>query len=396
MPKTLNPFHKYFQMASALTLNRLKAFSMVGLLLIGLNLVGCGQTQPVKDGSSVQPIKQPGQNTDVLTELPGQQTNLPTEFGNEFSNQPTKPAKEYWASLIAELETRIHTAQNVYVHPLTLRVLGKQKADAKAFDQALHEALLNSKLLKPLNPRTELRATTFHALRQRAQRGARGMSLMGDLLQADSELTGKVQLTEQHAIVEIQLTDRYGDFLATAHVEIPKSRLTYQMLAQAEMTPEAPSLVSQGDLKLEMTTLHGAHDVTYLAGEYLHLLIRTNKSAYVYVFVSDVNQHVTRLYPENIQVPPQPVTANQLFILPDDGLPYKLPVQPPFGPTTLWVVAITEPIEFPIEMDDAWSRMPTLPGLVREVSLGMTEGYVEAAIVVETIGQGDTDNWLDK
>jgi hypothetical protein len=112
---------------------------------------------------------------------------------------------------------------------------------------------------------------------------------------------------------------------------------------------------------------------------------------HIYVFVADENQHVTYLYPDKLHsngklIQLKKVNAGQLFIIPEDGLPYDITAQPPFGHSTFWVVASTTLLEFPANKDDSWYRIGTLQAKVRQLGQANADGYAEAQLVVKTVG----------
>jgi hypothetical protein len=239
--------------------------------------------------------------------------------------------------------------------------------------------------LKPLEPTRLASINDINNLRQGAKRetSQKGMSLIADLLNANGELKGEVRLNEGAIDVKITLTNEHNKAIAT--VAFPKSIPPKEIMAQTEAARSVKPLIEKGELKVEISTSHGVHNVTYYEEESLRLFIRTNQAAYVYVYVFDAKQFVTLLYPESRYVNTNKVKEGELFILPEDGLPYKLSVQPPFGPTTLWVVASTNSLKFPTEMSDVWLQADTLREKVRD--LGKTsKGYAEAEIVANTIG----------
>ena len=300
-----------------------------------------------------------------------------------------------WAELlVSNLEKEVKTSQEIYINPLTLFISGQQQNSIDVFDTVLHNAL--TKKLKPLNPAAKFGSTSLHLLRKNAQRTLpKGMSFTAELINAHSELTGKVQISGEQAKVAVALINQVGA-VAEETITFSKRLLDEQILATATARLVTPSF-NRGDLTIEMSTSHGLYNVTYQGGEFLRLFIRTNKQAYIYVFVADVNQHTTRLYPESLSATPKQVNANELLILPEDGLPYELIVQKPFGKTILWAVASTNPLKFPKEMNETWIQWESLRKQVRQLgSEKASKGYAEATIVAETIEPvgGATDNGL--
>lgn len=323
---------------------------------------------------------------------------------------------EEWAIvLVHDLEKDIKTTQGIYVHPLTLSVLHERKSHLDIFDSALRDALNHSEWLVPLNPSEKLSSADFFFLRQQAKCGTLSVyspckSLVADLIQADSELSGKVQINKEQVNVNITLTNNQGllittNIIAHASVDFPKSLLSQEKLKQLESLENA-EIPSKGSLQIEMSTSHGAHNVTYSHGESLHLFIRTNQAAYIYVFVIDAQNRSTLLYPESRYDEPKKQEADKLFILPEDGLPHypSLPIKQPFGLKTLWAVAVTTPIQFPEEMYKAWHQADSLrQQMLRQLGLAdsnsnsedfgfVRAGYAEAKIVVETIGPTDEES----
>jgi len=326
-------------------------------------------------------------------------TTIPPISSPDVKEEPKKEEPKNstdWAKLLVQkLEESIKTSQDIYINPLTLFVLGEQKEHVDVFDSVLRDALAKSSRLKPLSPVMKLGSVSLVSLRQRARRdmSKKGMTLIADLLKADSELKGKVRINEEQVNVEITLTNNRAELIANTTVEFPKSVLAKEILTQADAAHPINPPISQGELKVEISTSHGVHHVIYEKEQNLRLFIRTNQSAYIYVFVSDVNKHVTLLYPESLDAKKE-VKASELFILPEDGLPYQLPVQEPFGPTTLWVVAFTKPPKWPTERDDdTLFQIDTLRQHVRGLGKATSNGYAEAEIVAETIDDKKTRDY---
>ncbi|EDN69628.1 membrane protein [Beggiatoa sp. PS] len=303
-------------------------------------------------------------------------------------------------------KTNIQASQGIYIRPLTLFVLNEQKVylDMFDFDTALHNALSQSTWLIPLKPREKLGTADIYYLRKQATcdnlqlASMQCNSLVADLINADSELTGEVRINKKQVNVDITLTkDSFlaEKIIAHATINFPKSLLPQETLEQIESLPNAKPIISKGNLEIEMSTSHGVHDVIYEHGEVLRLFIRTNQAAYIYLFVFDAKNRSTLLYPESKHNTPERQTAGQLFVLPDDGLPYSLPVIEPFGKTTLWAIAVTNPLQFPAEMDDTWFQADTLRKQVRELSLASSTNYAEAEIMAQTIGPPDNEESED-
>jgi len=303
-------------------------------------------------------------------------------------------------------KTNIQASQGIYIRPLTLFVLNEQKVylDMFDFDTALHNALSQSTWLIPLKPREKLGTADIYYLRKQATcdnlqlASMQCNSLVADLINADSELTGEVRINKKQVNVDITLTkDSFlaEKIIAHATINFPKNLLPQETLERIESLPNAKPIISKGNLEIEMSTSHGVHDVIYEHGEVLRLFIRTNQSAYIYLFVFDAKNRSTLLYPESKQNEPEKQTAGQLFVLPDDGLPYSLPVIQPFGKTTLWAIAVTNPLQFPAEMDDTWFQADTLRKQVRELSLASSTNYAETEIMAQTIGPPDNEESED-
>jgi len=313
------------------------------------------------------------------------------------ANVTTSNPKDYAALLVSCLESQIPAQQHIYINPLTLFVSGEQKQHVDVFDSLLRDALTDNTRFEPLNPKQlDSDSLNLDSLRQRAKRetSIKGMSLLADLLNADSELKGEVRLNEKQIHVEITLTNKHTEHVADATVEFFSKN--NNILTQEKITQANNANPINPPSQLEIATSHGVHNVTYLANEKIRLFIRTNKSAYVYVFVVD-NQHVTYLYPQKLHtlgklVQLQKFKADELFIIPDDGLPFDIAAQAPFGESTFWVVASTNLLEFPADKDDSWHQINTLRPKVRQLGLANSKGYAEAELVVKTIGPSNNGN----
>lgn len=308
---------------------------------------------------------------------------------------PNPKLADYAALLVSCLEAKIPAEQHIYINPLTLFVSGEPKQHVDVFDSVLREALINSTRFKPLNPK-QLDSTSIdlNSLRQQARRNISKsrMSLIADLLKADSELKGNVRINEEQINLEIMVINNQDEIIAYASIEFPKSLSEQDVISQVlQAKPVNPSS------QLEIATSRGVYNVTYLANEKIRLFIRTNQSAYIYVFVVEENRHVTYLYPQKlhtngilIQLPK--VEADELFIIPDDGLPFDIAAQPPFGKSTFWVVASTNLLEFPADKDDSWYQMNTLRPKLHKLGQANSENYAEAELVVNTIGPSNNGN----
>ena len=320
------------------------------------------------------------------------------------------PNRESWARyLVRELELNTSSRGNRKVHMRDFKIKSK-KCNTELGPYLtgwMRPALAESRMFVPLDQQAELRGIPVKTLRARGTRAIRpnlpktdaGTSLTADLMKAEGEIKGVAWLHEKKVEVQVRVTGRQGQQVTAASADIPSELFPAELLRPAA-TPVIPTLpgpktetggISKGGLKVELTTTRGEGRPLYHRGEKIRLLIRLNRSAWVYLFNLDPKGNAALLYPVDknghharrgqcgsVPEPHKPI------ILPEDGCSYDLVVEEPYGRDRVWVVAAESPLEFPAELKGDWEKADKLVNRLRSQGLSREGGYAEAQVEVVT------------
>ncbi|WP_295450974.1 DUF4384 domain-containing protein [uncultured Thiodictyon sp.] len=286
------------------------------------------------------------------------------------------------------LEEHLKEPWRVYLRPLEVgSVVGGRPAN-DFFNTWLSQAVAQSNLLIAVQSAQTLAALDKSTLRTRGIRpkAATGMSLTGDLVAAQGEVSGAVVLGQQQVRIDSVLHDAQGQALVQAAVEVPLAVLPATVaadLAGAGASGDAAQApLSRRGLAVELSTSHGEGKAKYRIGEKIAFLVRVNRDAYVYLFDLDAQGEATLLYPA-FQVKATPLPAGQPLLLPDDGMAYALEVTEPPGRDRVWVVASERPLDLPPELTGEWAKAATIMDRVRGLA-GPDAAYAEAQLLLDT------------
>jgi len=141
--------------------------------------------------------------------------------------------------------------------------------------------------------------------------------------------------------------------------------------------------LSRHGLEIVLSTTHGEARALYGNAERIRFILRVNRNAYLYLFNRDSSGRTALLYPV-AGTPAMPLTAGEPMILPDDGLPYELIVQPPFGEDQIWAVATEAKLSLPQNGDALWNDLPALRSKLRKQTVNNGLGYAEATLNIVT------------
>lgn len=307
-------------------------------------------------------------------------------------------AASYGRTLVHQLERDQHLVEpkRIYLRPVQVAGIAADKAGSRPantyFDAWLREAVRESHRLIPMDAPRMLAGLDRSTLRTRGFRltAKTGMSLTGDLLAAQGELSGRVapdpKAPSQDLRIDSLLQDEQGQALGEARIDLPLNLLPAAVAADLEQSASAilaaDSVPPRGDFRFELSTNRGEGRVRFRFGERIAFLARVDQDAYVYLFNIDADDRATLLYPA-FGVAVEPLPAGQLLLLPDDGLPYELEVTEPPGQDLVWAVATPEPLALPDTLDGDWMQADTLMARVREMGAAQA-AFAEARLVLQT------------
>jgi len=314
----------------------------------------------------------------------------PTVFG--VPAQPAKKPADWSKSLIAKLANRLSTRRTLYFNIPKIK-----NKTTNYFESQLLGALMKNNLFKRLDsmtdlPKSELDQMSAKQLRKKVAASRHGFSIMGALLDAESELSWKVSSSDSKVKVTVFLVDKSKFSVLTESVTFPLSALSNEM-AQALM--EMPNgfssqtglllfkndMFDDTDLMIDFVTTHGNGFVSYQEDEKVRFLMRTNRAAYPYVFIldywGDSQKGITRLYPRSPGVPPKRIDANKVWVF-SNNLPIESSDR-----YMLWVIASEKPIDFPKNVSIEWLRSADMQELVGQ-GVGVGE-YTDMGVIIHTI-----------
>ncbi len=304
---------------------------------------------------------------------------------------PAVKLADWSQSLIAKLADNLSTRRSLYFNIPKIK-----NKTTNYFESQLLGALMKNNLLKPLDrvkdlPKSELDLMSAKQLREKVAASRQGFSLMGALLDADSEFSWKVSSSDDEVKVTVFLVDKSQSSVLTESVTFPLSALSNEM-AQALM--EMPNGFSSQtglllfkndrfddtDLMIDFVTTHGNGFVDYRKAEKVRFLMRTNRAAYPYVFTldywGDSQKGITRLYPRSPGITPKRLDANKVWVFSND-----LPIESS-DRYMLWVIASEKPIDFPENVSIEWLQSADMQELVSQ-GVGVGE-YTDMGVVIHT------------
>ena len=265
--------------------------------------------------------------------------------------------------VVRQLERGLRDKRTVYVR--TVAVAGDVPQPerlgahlASWLNAALAQDRPNRKLTA-LHPRREIGGLPAKELRSRGMKPTPSVprkqvsSVVGDVMQAQSVLHGKVDDHLEYIRVTLDLVDsRSSAGLRSASVELDKTLLPPDLWKPVSRCYER-TLPENPDIALELGTTHGERRVTYHRGERIRFMVRATRPSHVYLFDVNSRCEVVVLHPRP-DIPRRdgsgPGRANPLLpageplVLPDG---YDIEVTPPYGMDIVVAVATADPVEVP-------------------------------------------------
>lgn len=209
--------------------------------------------------------------------------------------------------VVRQLERGLRDKRTVYVRPVSAagdvpqpERLGEHLASW--LESALAQDRANRRLraIEPaarLGPLPSKELVTRGMKPGRSAPGETAPSVVADMVQAQSELVGMVDVHEEHVRVDLRLVDsRSYEVVRSASAELHRTLLPPDLWkpvsrCYARTLPENP------DLGLDLGTDHGERRVTYRDGDRIRFVVRVDRPSHVYLFDINSGCEVVVLYP---------------------------------------------------------------------------------------------------
>ncbi|MCK5296056.1 MAG: DUF4384 domain-containing protein [Alphaproteobacteria bacterium] len=278
-------------------------------------------------------------------------------------------------------------AQSVYLRPLQIdgQVLNLELLDM--LSSWLHKHLINSNTLIPLSVSEELEAVYDRVLRKRAKEKGK-LCLTAALLDASNQLTGKASIGKEKIAIKVQLEDNKGKILSDASIAFSTSILPDNISlnetkdTSSMMEAENSLGLSLKGLEIEITSQRGELSTVYHENEKIRFFVKVNKPSWLYIINVNSSGEAFMLYSTPKEA--EKMDGERMLIVPDDVLPYKLNVEPPFGKDIIWAVAAEEKLDIPAELTGKWADAKVLKQRIRSMSKKNGKGYSEARLLIIT------------
>ncbi|MBN2706350.1 MAG: DUF4384 domain-containing protein [Deltaproteobacteria bacterium] len=313
--------------------------------------------------------------------------------------------------LLRKLEGKLkdRKRRTLYLRPVKIKGGLRQEPDLALYvDDWLRPAMADSSLFRVLDPQNDLKDLAVPELKRRGLNRNRGLKpefneagdLTADLLQADGELWSSVWKNREQLEIRASLLALDGTQLSAATVAIPTSLFPGTLIAAAveKESPEklekavpaaATGGLSQGGLRVELSSNRGDLRPRYSRGEQVRFLVRLNRAAWVYLIYLHPDGSALLLYPLDHQHQPDAAApalqADRLLVLPDDGCPYSLKVSAPYGQDQVLAIAAEERLALPPSDDQLWQQSKKLLEQLRQAGLTSEKGYAEARLELVTL-----------
>ena len=297
--------------------------------------------------------------------------------------------------VVRQLERGLLDKRTVYVRPVAVAGEVPQPERlgvhlASWLNAALAQGRANRRLTA-LHPDEEVGSLPAKTISSRtlaptsSASGKTASSLVGDMVRAESELRGNVDVYSESVRVVLNLVDsRSRRSLSSARVELDKSMLPPDMWKSVSRCYE-PTLPANPDVGLELATTHGESRVTYRDGERIRFSVRAARPSHVYLFDVNSECEVTVLHPRpdfsGSVLPDPPLAAGKPRVFPEG---YDIRVIPPYGMEIVVAVATADRVDVP----PGWLRpgvtAADLKRWLRTLSERGTRDLAEAQVTVLT------------
>ena len=296
--------------------------------------------------------------------------------------------------VVRQLERGLSDKRTVYVRPVAVDGEAPQPERLGAsLARWLHAALAEGRTyrrLTALHPSRELdplsakEIVTRSLAPRRSGPGQAPSSLLGDMVRAQSEIRGNVDVFPEHVRVVLNLVDSRSQGLASARVKLDKTMFPPDMWKSVSRCYE-PTLPANPDMGLELATTHGESRAEYRGGEFIRFSVRAARPSHVYLFDVNSECQVTVLHPRpdfsGSKLPDSPLAADKPRMLPEG---YEIEVRAPYGMDIVVAVASVDRIDLPPDWLQPGVTAVDLGRWLRGLSERGTRGLAETQVTVLT------------
>ena len=169
------------------------------------------------------------------------------------------------------------------------------------------------------------------------------------LYNADLAIAGTYQPQGDQVLVKLTAMQNSGEIAQTSQL-IPASAIPDVVASTPQNAPETGQLLNslnqigpQAEGQLVLTTNRPGAGSTFRLGEEIMFFVKSNTDGYVYLFHSDADKHISRIFPNQFQQEAR-VQAGQVLQVPGPGAPFKFEASPPFGLETTFAIVTAAPL----------------------------------------------------
>ena len=175
---------------------------------------------------------------------------------------------------------------------------------------------------------------------------------LGALYDADLSITGTYKAQSDRISLNLNATDPGGTQLARARGDLPAASVPNVVSDSAQNDAQTQQLYnaleglgpkSQAGFKVDITTNQPGAGASFRLGDEIKYFVTSTMDGYLYLFHSDADKNVTRIFPNQYQ-PEARISAGTTLEVPVAGAPFKFEASPPFGLETTFVVVTRTPL----------------------------------------------------
>ncbi len=169
------------------------------------------------------------------------------------------------------------------------------------------------------------------------------------LYNADLAIAGTYQPERDGVRVKLAALQNAGEIAETSKT-IPASAIPDVVAASAQNAGDANQLLSslnqigpKADAQISITTNRPGPGSSFRLGEEIKYFVTSNSDGYLYLFHTDAEKSVARIFPNQYQQDAR-IHAGQALQVPGAGAPFKFEASPPFGLETTFAIVTTAPL----------------------------------------------------
>ena len=175
---------------------------------------------------------------------------------------------------------------------------------------------------------------------------------LGTLYDADLSITGTYKAQSDRVSLNLSATDPGGTQLARARGDVPAAAVPNVVSDSAQNDAQTQQLhnaleglgpKSQAGFKVDITTNQPGAGASFRLGDEIKYFVTSTMDGYLYLFHSDGEKNMTRIFPNQYQ-PEARISAGTTLEVPVAGAPFKFEASPPFGLETTFVVVTRTPL----------------------------------------------------